>query len=255
VSEFRYPQASRLDLTEDIGGHQVSDPYRWLEDLKDKEVDGWFKAQAEMTDSLLAKIPGRDALAQEWMALDKHQPATYTDIRYERGRVFYKKTLGGENVGKLFFREGWNGTEKLLFDPTPYKAGVTTTIQTIVPSFDGHYVAMGFSAGGAEYSELRILDVDRGTLLPESIYPSYGPIGWTLDGKGFFYDAGKVTDIKPGSYIGFSKSSYLFRRNSGSRNHHEGAAGGRGSLRSPDASLEPQNEGIHFRGTQRHPHH
>ena len=160
------------------------------------KVEAWFKAQAEMTDSLLARIPARDALAQEWMSLDKLQPATYTDIRYEHGRVFYKKTLGGENVGKLFFREGWNGTEKLLFDPTPYKAGVTTTIQTIVPSFDGHYVAMGFSAGGAEYSELRILDVDRGTLLPESIYPSYGPIGWTLDGKGFFYDAGKVTDIK-----------------------------------------------------------
>ena len=32
MNEFRYPQASRLDLTEDIGGHQVSDPYRWMED-------------------------------------------------------------------------------------------------------------------------------------------------------------------------------------------------------------------------------
>lgn len=130
------------------------------------------------------------------MALDKLKPATYSAITYEHGRVFYKKTLGGENVGKLYFREGWNGAEKLLFDPATYKAGVTTTIQSIVPSWDGKYVAMGFSSGGAEWSEIRALDVDRGTLLPESIYPSYRPIGWMKDSKSFFYDAGKVTDIK-----------------------------------------------------------
>src|SRR5208283_1639416 len=52
-----------------------------------------------------------------------------------------------------------------------------------------------------------------------------------------------------------TKNSHLLRRNSGGRNHHEGAAGGRRSFRPPDASLEPQNEGIHFRGTQRHPYH
>src|SRR5262249_22894555 len=28
---------------------------RWLENLKDKDVEAWFKAQAEMTDDLLAK--------------------------------------------------------------------------------------------------------------------------------------------------------------------------------------------------------
>jgi prolyl oligopeptidase len=130
------------------------------------------------------------------MELDKLQSARYTAITWENGRVFYKKTLGGENVGKAYYRQGWNGAEKLLFDPTGYKKDVTTTIESLVPSVDGRLVAMGFSAKGAEYSEIRILDVDRGTLLPESVYPSYGPYGWTMDSKHLFYDAGKVTDIK-----------------------------------------------------------
>ena len=69
----------------------------------------WFKAQAELTDDVLAKIPGRDALVKEWLALDKLRPMAYADITYENGRVFYKKTLGGENVGKLYYREGWDG--------------------------------------------------------------------------------------------------------------------------------------------------
>jgi prolyl oligopeptidase len=195
-AQWDYPPTKRVDASDTYFGKTYNDPYRWLENLKDKDVEAWFKAQADQTDGLLAKIPGRDALAQEWMELDKLKPATYASITYENGRVYYKKTLGGENVGKLFFREGWNGPEKLLFDPTTYKTGVTTSIQSFHPSWDGKHVAIGFSSGGAEYSEIRVLEVDQGTLLPESIYPSYGAGGWTADGNSFFYDAGKVTDLK-----------------------------------------------------------
>ncbi len=195
-AQLEYPPTRTVDASDTYFGRTYNDPYRWLEDLKDKNVEAWFKAQAELTDGLLAKIPGRDALAQEWMELDRLKPAAYSAITFEHGRVFYKKTLGGENVGKLYFRQGWNGEEKLLFDPGTYKPGVTTTIQSFVPSWDGKHVAIGFTAGGAEYSEIRVLDVDAGTLLPESFYPSYGAAGWTKDGKSFFYDAGKVTDIK-----------------------------------------------------------
>ena len=195
-AQLNYPATKTVDAADTYFGTTYKDPYRWLENLKDKDVVAWFKAQADLTDSLLAKIPGRDALAQEWMAMDKLRPARYRAISFENGRVFYKKTLGGENVGKLFYREGWNGAEKLLFDPGAYKAGVKTTVQSYVASFDGRHVAIGLTAGGAEFSEIRILDVDHGALLPESTYPSYGPNGWALDNASFFYDAGKVTDIK-----------------------------------------------------------
>jgi prolyl oligopeptidase len=193
---WNYPPTKTVDASDTWFGKTYNDPYRWLENLKDKDVETWFKAQAQLTDGLLDYIPGRDALAQEWMALDKLKPAAYSAIRYENGRVFYKKTLGGENVGKLYFRQGWDGAEKLLFDPAAYKAGLTTTIESIVPSWDGKYVAMGFSSGGAEWSEIRVLDVQQATLLPESIYPSWGIHGWTKDSKSFFYDSPKVTDIK-----------------------------------------------------------
>src|SRR5262249_45729151 len=160
----------------------------------------WFKSQADITDKLLAKIPARDKLAAEWMALDKLQPAKYSAIGFENGRVFYKKTLGGENVGKLYYRNGWKGAEKLLFHPAKIKPqgakpGDVTTLVSYTPSPDGKFVAMGFSAAGAEFSEIRVLDVERRALLPESMYPSYGPGSWTMDSKAFFYDFGKVADI------------------------------------------------------------
>jgi len=200
-ARWDYPATKTVDAADTYFGKTYQDPYRWIEDLKDKSVEDWFKSQAALTDNVLAKIPARDTLAREWMELDKLKPASYSSIVYEQGRVFYKKTLGGENVGKLYFRQGWKGGENLLYDPAEFKpvgakADAVTTIESIVPSPDGRYVAMGFSSGGAEYSEIRVLDVDGRKLLPESMYPSYGPIGWTMDSKSFFYDAGKVTDIK-----------------------------------------------------------
>src|ERR1019366_421860 len=164
-AQWNYPPTKTVDAADTYFGKTYNDPYRWLENLKDPSVTNWFKAQADLTDGLLAKIPGRDALGQEWLQLDKLKPAAYSDITCEHGRLFYKKTLGGENVGKLYFRQGWNGAEKLLFDPATYKTNVTTTINNFVPSWDGKHVGVGFSAGGAEYSEIRVLEVERGILL------------------------------------------------------------------------------------------
>jgi prolyl oligopeptidase len=194
--QWSYPPTRTVDASDTYFGKTYQDPYRWLENLKDKDVGAWFKAQATLTDNLLAKIPARDDLVKEWTALDKLKPATYREIQFENGRVFYKKTLGGEKVGKLYYRDGWNGEEKLLLDPSTYKPGVTTTIQAVTPSIDGRYVAIGLSSGGAEWSELRILDVATRTFLPESVFPSQGAAGWTLDHKAIFYDAGNTTDTK-----------------------------------------------------------
>ena len=195
-AQWAYPPTKTVDAADTYFGRTYADPYRWLENLKDPEVKTWFKAQANLTDSLLTRIHGRDMLVREWEALDKLKPMAYSDITYENGRVFYKKTLGGENVGKLYFRQGWDGTEKLLFDPTTYQAGAKTTINSFVPSWDGNYVVLGLTSGGAEWSELRVLKVEDSTLGPEKIYPSYGAAGWTRNNKSFFYDAGDVNDLK-----------------------------------------------------------
>ncbi len=194
LAQWSYPATRTVDAADTYFGRVYKDPYRWLEDLKSKEVEAWFKAQAELADTVLAKIPAKDALVREWMELDKLQPARFSAISVERGRVFYKETAGGENVGKLFFREGWAGPEKLLFDPSTYKPGAVSTLESIVPSFDGKHVAIGISAAGAEVSEIRVLDVDRGTLLADSIPASYGPYGWAPDHASFLYDSGKAGD-------------------------------------------------------------
>lgn len=51
----------------------------------------WFKANAKLTDGLIARIPGREMLAKEWTDLDKLEPGADSDFVYEAGHMFYKK--------------------------------------------------------------------------------------------------------------------------------------------------------------------
>src|SRR4051812_6308363 len=45
VGPMRYPDAARLDLVEDLHGHRIADPYRWLEDPADPRTRAWTEAQ------------------------------------------------------------------------------------------------------------------------------------------------------------------------------------------------------------------
>jgi len=156
----------------------------------------WFKQQAEYTNSILNKLNGRDELIAEWKKLDKAQPPRIGSIIYENGRIFYRKTLPGENVGKLYFRQGINGKESLLFDPKTYIKGKTLTLESAIPSYDGKKIAIGYSEQGAEVSTIKVMDVETKKFLNDSIYPTAGVMNWTFDNKGFFYMWIKSADNK-----------------------------------------------------------
>ena len=197
MAQWRYPPAPTSSDFDVWHEKRYEDPYRPLENLADRNVAAWFKAQSELTNRTIARIPGRDALVREWLAMDKRTPPRYREFQFEGGRLFYRKTLGGENVGRLFVREGWDGSERLLFDPNSYKKGSSTAVKLFVPSLDGKHVVLGLAAKGGEWSELRVLRVDDRQLLPESIYPAgWFGVSWLPGNQAFLYNGGDVTDVK-----------------------------------------------------------
>src|SRR5436190_351132 len=98
-----------------------------------------------------------------------------------------KITVTDAYVGKQVtdnYRDGKNGKEILLYDPLAKAGGKTYSINYFVPSEDGKKMAIGIAEGGAEVATIYILNVDRKTLYPEKIYPSwFGVSGWTQDNK------------------------------------------------------------------------
>lgn len=187
-AQYKYPATKTVDSTDTYYGVTYKDPYRWLEYIKQPEVESWFKQQADYSNSILNNLNGRDELIAEWKKLDKLQPPSIMGRTYENGRYFYRKKMPSENISKLYYREGIAGTEQLLFDPINYIKGKIFTIQQAIPSYDGKKITVSYSEQGAEVSTVKIMDVDKRQFLKDSIYPSGGAGTWTFDNKAFFYN-------------------------------------------------------------------
>ena len=58
-----YPAARRLDLVEELHGHRVADPYRWLEDADSAETRDWLAAQESLWTGYRDTLPRREEFA------------------------------------------------------------------------------------------------------------------------------------------------------------------------------------------------
>jgi prolyl oligopeptidase len=194
------PAAPIRPVVNDYYGVKVIDPYRYMENLKNPEVQKWMKEQADYTRAVLDAIPGRKPLLADIVKYDNSEPATVDSVtRMEGPRYFYLKTLAGQNIAKLYMRDGLNGKEKLLVDTNRYNGphGEPAAINYFVPSPNGRYVAYGVSRGGSENATIHVLEIETDKDLPIAIDRArFGGVSWLPDSSGFFYN--RMQKLGPG---------------------------------------------------------
>ena len=176
-------------VTDTMFDTTITDPYRWLENLRDSSVVAWLHAQTDYTRRVLDAIPGRAALAARVHALN-NAGTSVGGVQIGGTRIFYMKRNPGEDAQKLYVRDGLGAAERLLVDPEKLRVpgGPPWAINWFAPSWDGRYVAYGVSPGGSENAILRVLDLARGRLLPDSIdRADFASVAWRPDGRSFFY--------------------------------------------------------------------
>src|SRR3954449_13559682 len=130
----RHPDAPRLDLVEDLHGHSVADPYRWLEDPDDPWTAVWAAAQDELAAGLLASLPGRPGFAEHLGQL-VHAGAVGVPV-WRHGRAFSTRRDPGQEHAVLRVTEP-DGTVRVLVDPTALVPAGTTTLDAWWPSWEG----------------------------------------------------------------------------------------------------------------------
>lgn len=194
------PPTPKRVVVDEYYGNKIEDPYRYMEDLQNPEVQAWFKAQNDYTRSVLARIPGREDLLKRIRTLDEGASASVYDIRRLPGdRLFYQKRLASEDVAKIYMRSGLNAPEKVIADPvklTP-AGSPSFVLNYYAPSFDGSHVAYGASPGGSEDAVIHIVDVATGRESPETIDRGwFGSPSWLPDGRSFFHN--RMQKMQPG---------------------------------------------------------
>ena len=240
MDELSYPQARRLELTEDIGGHQVSDPYRWLEDDTSAERSGWLAEQAGLFGSYREELPGRDRLAAQVREL---LATGYAGTPAWRGdRSFYTRRDPQSEHGMLLTRAKWGagpggpggtgggsppcqeeadgsppcqdeaggGPERVLIDPMAIDPSGLTTLDAWQPDKEGRLLAYQLSEGGDEESLLRVIDVATGALADGPIDRCrYSNVAWLPGGKAFYYTRRLPPEAVPDGEGHYHRRVYL----------------------------------------------
>jgi prolyl oligopeptidase len=183
-----YPETATVPVVETKFGESVSDPFRWLEaDVRvDTKVRDWVTAQNRVSESYLAKLPGRDTFAARIGTL----------MNFERmgtpqkagSRYFYTRNSGLQNQSTLWVRDGLSGTERLLIDPNDWAKDGATALAEWSPSDDGRFLAYAVQDGGTDWRTIRVLDVTTGKTLDDGVrWVKFSAIAWKPDGSGFYY--------------------------------------------------------------------
>ena len=185
MTDHEHPRARRLDLTENLAGHEVSDPYRWLEDPASPERAEWLSAENELFEAYSRQLPARQHFAArvgDYLAVGSvGTPA------WRGNRCFFTRRGPGQGHAVLYTQLPGGGPVPLI-DPMAIDPSGLTTLDAWQPDKEGRLLAYQLSQGGDEESLLRVLDVTTGALVDGPIDRCrYSNIAWLPGGKAFYY--------------------------------------------------------------------
>jgi prolyl oligopeptidase len=223
MASFRaeYPAAQRLDLVEDLFGHPVPDPYRWLEDADSPQTREWLAAEESLWEDYQAGLPDRETFASRVRELLR---VGSVGLPAWRGaRRFYTRRDPDQEHAVLYVADqeisagtgpgaetGVIAGERVLIDPVAIDASGRTTLDAWQPDKEGRLLAYQLSHGGNEESLLRVLDVATGELVDGPIDRCrYSGVAWLPGGKAFYYVRRLPPDTLPEGEAQYHRRVYL----------------------------------------------
>lgn len=180
-------KTKRENILENIHGTLVSDPYRWLENGKDKAVKEWARKVDAYSRHYLSGLPNRREISNRLENLyyqDKY------NLPIKRGdKIFYWRKKKDAERPSYIVENTISGESKVLLDVNRLGKDVAFTLSKTEPSWDGNYVILAEKVSHTDEDVLKVIDVQSGKILPiDTIFGSYyGTVSWSHDNKGFFY--------------------------------------------------------------------
>jgi prolyl oligopeptidase len=90
-------------VTDEVGGHAITDNYRWLEDQNSPETRAFLRAQMSYTDSYFSQaVALRERITKRLTELSR---VDQTGMPQERdGALFFTRRLAEENQASIYMR-------------------------------------------------------------------------------------------------------------------------------------------------------
>lgn len=180
------PYTTVEPVTEILHGVEVTDPYRWLEDQDSERTRRWLEEQTCYARDVLNSLPGRERVRRrvaELLSVETIGPPYKVGDRY-----FFLKRDAHQGQPVICMREGANGRDRVLVDPTARGAEGQASVHIVTVSSDGKSLAYGVRHGAEDYQAVEILDVDSLEVLPDGLPRGFlGSFTFAADTKSYYY--------------------------------------------------------------------
>jgi len=180
------PYADRLQ------GVELPDPYYWLEDSESAETRAFVEEQRRYAERVLAAAPGQAALARAIELEVKGLPTLGQVFPTPNGAIFKRWLESGLSLRVL--SDGATEERALFEDGLLERSGRSAQIREVTPSWDGRYAAITATGRGDAATQVSIIEVASGALLPDLIPDlltttsgSRYRVTWLPDSSGFLY--------------------------------------------------------------------
>ncbi len=188
------PSAPVQAVVDSYHGMQVADPYRWLENPQDPQVQSWIAAEDARTrhylDGLAERRPIYDQLYRQIAATS----SSYSNLQAAGSGIFALFTQPPKQQPMIAVLTPALDTRNphIVVDPNALDPNGTTSIDWFVPSPNGRLVAVSMSQNGSEDGTLHVFDAATGAEVGARIarvqYPTGGgSLAWRADSTGFWY--------------------------------------------------------------------
>ena len=179
-----YPATRRVNHIDTIHGNAIADPYRWLENDRDPEVEAWVAKQAAVAEAYLERVPYRAALLDR---LDRVNNYERVSKPWRRGDLtFFYRNDGRQNHSVLYVQPDGEAQPRVLIDPNAFSKDGTVALAFAEESPDGTYMAYGKTEGGSDWRDIYVMEIASMRILPDVIKKvKNSGVNWHRDG--FFY--------------------------------------------------------------------
>ncbi len=184
LSTMSYPETKKQNITDTYFGTVVNDPYRWLEDDRSAETKAWVKAQNEVTQAYLSKIPYRDAIKARLTKIMDYEK--FSQPFKEGEYTYYYKNDGLQNQS-ILYRQKEGAAAEVFLDPNTFSKDATTSLAGVDFSKDGSLVAYRLSGGGSDWNDAVVMKAADKTIIGDTLKDiKFSGIAWHGN-KGFYY--------------------------------------------------------------------
>ena len=180
---MNYPIAKAQPVSVTFGRVSYQDAYQWLEEESPESLE-WQAQQDCLTQDWFNSRPAK----QRADALMASMPRPEQDFPvFSGGRWFRTRTPVGQKMKVVEVADAFDGPWRAVVDVSAFASGRLLTIDLFLPSPNGQKLLLGVGVNGQELAELRVLEVDGGKVLLDSIPQAYAHFpAWLPDSSGFY---------------------------------------------------------------------